>query len=366
MTRRTLLLGWVHAPRRAALDAAFEFARLTSKHGGLLVAHRGRLVYERYFGRAHPEATPNNASIGKSFTSIATGILLRQRPDLFPDGLDQRVFTERYLPAELFPLNDARKREIRLGQLLAMTAGIRGNNPGVVRGREVKLDPPGRDGWQGMVDETAFHEGLWCDPGGGYSYATSSPHLVSMMLRHVTGIELEQFVRTHIAGPLRWGRFGWGYRQHLKHTGGGGGVAAQPRDMLRFASMLVQKGQWNGRQVIPRDYVEHCSRSSPYNPHYPYSLQFHGNDTGFWPDLPRDLFWKTGSGGHCIYMAPSLELAVYKMGGRDDQYDSANTGLEPAPGFRYDGSREGWKPAAEVKSADVYAETLRRLLRGFL
>jgi CubicO group peptidase (beta-lactamase class C family) len=216
-----------------------------------------------------------------------------------------------------------------------------------------------------MVDETAFRETLWCNPGEGYSYATSSPHVASMMLRHVVGMELEQFVRERIAKPLGWGRFGWGYRQYLEHTGGGGGIAARPRDLLRFASALMQKGKWEREQVIPRDYVEHCSRSSRYNPHHAYSLQFNVNDSGFWPDLPRDLFWKTGSGGHCIYMVPSLRISVYKIGGRDDQYDVSNTGLDDVSGVRYDGTREGWRPpTATAGPQDPYAETLRRILRG--
>lgn len=50
------------------------------------------------------------------------------------------------LPAEAFPLSDPRKADIRLGQLLAMTSGIRGNNPGIVRGNKVILDPAGPDG----------------------------------------------------------------------------------------------------------------------------------------------------------------------------------------------------------------------------
>jgi CubicO group peptidase (beta-lactamase class C family) len=364
LTRRHFVAAPAAFLRPDGFDAAFEFAKLTTKNGGLLVARRGRVVYERYFGRAHREATPNNASIGKSFTSIAVGILLPDRRELFPNGLDQRVFTDRFFPASLFPLNDPRKREIRLGQLLAMTAGIRGNNPAFVRGREINLEPPGRDGWPAMVDETAFAESLWCDPGEGYSYATSSPHLASMMLRHVTGMELEAFVRERIAKPLGWGRFGWGYRQNLKHTGGGGGIAPRPGDLLRFAVMLAAMGRWGGRQIVPREYVEHCSRSSPWNPHYPYSLQFNANDTQIWPDLPRDLFWKTGSGGHCIYMVPSLGLAVYKMGGRDEQYHPANTGMPPDARFRYDDSREGWKLGTSLAAGETYAELLRHVMRA--
>ncbi len=262
----------------AALDRAFDYIQLTSKHGGLLVARHGWLVYERYFGRAHAEATPNTASIGKSFTSIAMGILLAEQPKRFPQGLDQKVFHPDYLPAEAFPLSDPRKAEIKLGQLLAMTGGIRGNNPGIVHGREVTLDPPGPDGWIAMLDRMAFGkmEGeentitLWCDPGDGWSYATSSAHLVSVVLRHVTGMELEDFVRERLARPLGWGRWGWGYRQHnLGHTPGGGGIAPRPRDMLRFAYLLLRKGRWGGRRLVPAPYVRHCGRPSPYNPPTP-------------------------------------------------------------------------------------------------
>ncbi|MGH9719183.1 MAG: serine hydrolase domain-containing protein, partial [Bryobacteraceae bacterium] len=329
------------------LDPAFEFTKQTSAHGGLVVAHRGWLVYERYFGRAHHDANVNSASIGKSFTSVAVGILLNERRDLFPEGLDQKIFTPRYFPPEMFPLSDPRKAQIRLGQLLAMTAGIRGNNPGVVKGREVTLDPPGPDGALAMADDVAFGKRsgplntitLWCYPGGGYSYATSSPHLASVMLRHVTGEELEEFVRKRIAAPLGWGRWGWGYRnQALAHTPGGGGIAPRPTDMLRFAYLLMHNGKWGARQIVPRDYVGKCARLSPYNPHTPYSLQFHVNQAGRWPGLPRDLYFKPGSGGHCIYVIPSLDLVVFKMGGRDEQYDPANTGVDPAPesAFRYD------------------------------
>ncbi len=178
---------------QAELDKAFEFIKATTKNGGLLVARRGRLVYERYFGRAHRDANPNHASVGKSYTSIAIGILMAERPELFPDGLDQKVFTRDYFPEKLFPLRDPRMKDIKLGQLLAMSAGVRGNNPGIVDGREVILHPAGPDGWQGMYDpivigaedgenrgEAVTTKTLWVEPGGGYSYATASIHLASI------------------------------------------------------------------------------------------------------------------------------------------------------------------------------------------
>jgi CubicO group peptidase (beta-lactamase class C family) len=197
-----------------ALDRAFEFIQGSTENGGLLVVRRGWLAYERYFGQGHREAAPNLASCGKSVTSVAIGMLMAERRDLFPDGLDQKVFAAEYFPAEAFPLADPRMHDITLGQLLAFTAGVRGNNPCYVNGQEVAIDPTGPDGWPAMVDAAAFGKpatpgsptpataSLWCEPGGGYSYATSSIHLASVMLRHITGQELQQYVADHLAEPL--------------------------------------------------------------------------------------------------------------------------------------------------------------------
>jgi CubicO group peptidase (beta-lactamase class C family) len=328
------------------LDEAFEYARQTTKHGGLLVVHRGWLVYEKYFGRGHREATPNLASCGKAFTSIAAGILIHERPDLFPDGLDQKVFTPVYLPAEAFPLTESAKAEIRLGQLLAMSAGLAGNTPGYVDGMPVKLEKPGPDGYTAMIDEVARTTPLWTKPGGGYCYATVSPHIVSMMVRHVARMELQQYLGERVAKPLGWGRWGFGYvRPEIAHTPGGGGIAIRPSDALRFAYLLLREGRWRDRQIIPREYVRHCGRRSPYNPHFPYSLQFDVNSGGQAPGAPRAAYWKGGSGGHAIYIVPSMDLVVFKLGGRDEQYDLSKTNVPPpASTPAYDGSRESWKP----------------------
>ncbi|MDQ3625149.1 MAG: beta-lactamase family protein, partial [Verrucomicrobiota bacterium] len=351
----------------AKLDAAFVFIQGSTKNGGLLVVRRGWLVLERYFGKGHREATPNLASCGKSFTSIAAGILMAKRPELFPDGLDQKIFTPRYFPPEAFPLSDPRKKDIKLGQLLAFTAGIRGNNPSYVNGKETTIDPVGPDGWQAKVEAIALgkQDGvfgktpfstatLWCNPGEGYSYASSSIHLASIMLRHVTGMELQEYVDKHLAKPLGWGRWGYGYKHvpQVKHTPGGGGIALRATDMLRFGYLLLREGRWNGQQLVPAEYVRLCARRSPYNPHFPYILQFNVNTDGDLPELPRDAFWKSGSGGHALYVVPSLDLVVWKLGGRDEQYSPDNTGLPPSPAPPEQvAARKGWKETVNKESA---------------
>jgi len=348
------------AKGRSSLDRLFGYLQKSTPHGGLLVLHRGWLVYERYFGLGAREATPNLASVGKAFTSVALGILVGEHPKWFPQGLDQKVCTPDYMPQEAFPLNDLRRAEIKLGQLLCMTGGFRGNHPAYVHGQHVTLDPPGPDGWRALLDETAFTVPLWCDPGAGYSYATSSVQLASIVVRTVAGMELSEFVRAHLAVPLGWSTWAYGHRNRpLSHTPGGGGICLRPTDVVRFGYLLLHGGRWAGQLIVPADFVRHCGRASPYNPHYQYSLQFHVNTDGQIPDVPLDAYWKPGAGGHCLYIIPSLDLVVFKMGGRNDQYDPADTGLTPSPMA----SRAGPKgPPISVDPQIAIWETLRQVV----
>ena len=253
----------------AKLDEAFEFTKDTTQHGGLLVVRHGYLAYERYFGRGNREAIPELASCGKAFTSIAVGVVLREKAALIPDGLDQKVFTPKYMPSEIFPLDDPRKADITLGQLLAMSAGIRGVNPVYVHGEKQTWDAPSVDGPIATTEPVALHEKLWCAPGECYSYATSSPHLASIVLRRLAGMELEDYIRLKIAKPLGFGTFGYAmYRPglaagvnaegRLDHTPGGGSIAVRSTDVLRFLYLLLHEGKWGNQQIVPAEFVRKC------------------------------------------------------------------------------------------------------------
>src|SRR5579884_2553550 len=156
----------------ARLNQAFDFTQRCSQNGGLLVVRHGYLVFEKYYGRAHRNANPDMASTGKAYTSIACGIMLREFHDKIPDGLDTKVFTPKFLP-EAFPLDDPRKAEIKLGQLLCMSAGYwgEGQTPvGVVMGKPTPLQPkPGQNIRD--LDISSLRVPLWTEPGAGYSYS---------------------------------------------------------------------------------------------------------------------------------------------------------------------------------------------------
>ena len=339
----------------AKLDQAFEYASRSSQHGGLLVVRHGWLVYERYYGRGHREANPASASVGKAYVSIASGMMLAERKAAIPDGLDTKVFTARYLP-EAMPLDDPAKVDITLGQLLSMSAGLHGEggNPGFVDGLpSVKLTPIPRSEIPLGQDMAALRTPLWTKPGGGYSYASNSPHVASMVLRNITGMELHDYLDARLGKVLGWGPWAWARRRGdtvLPHTPGGGDIALRSTDHLRFAYALLKKGRWQNQQVIPADYIELCGKPTKWNTHAPMSLMFEINADGHAAGAPKDAFFKSGGGGFGVIVIPSLDMVIYKMAGDDAQYNPARTGLKQD--YPYDGSRDGWKPAARSQFSD--------------
>jgi len=127
----------------------------------------------------------------------------------------------------------------------------------------------------------------------------------------------------------------------MPHANGAGSTALHATDVMRFGYCLLNKGQWKGQQLVPADYIALCQKMLPYNPHAPFSLQFEQNSDGHVLGVPKDAFFKSGAGGFCLFVVPSLDLVIYKLGGKDNQYDPALTGL-PQPEQKHD--RDNWQP----------------------
>ena len=333
----------------ARLERAWDFTQRCTQNAGLLVVRHGYLAWERYVGRASRNANPDMASTGKAYTSIACGIMLREFPGKIPQGLATKVFTPAYLPEAFGPdgsLDDARRADIQLGQLLCMTAGYNGEGgapSAVVFGQPMALKAvPGQNIRD--LDQSSLHCALWTNAGGGYSYSSPAPHIASIVLRRVTGMELADYIDRRLAQPMGWGP--WGYCLHrgdyvMPHANGAGSIAVHATDALRFGYCLLHDGNWAGISLVPADYIAQCRTPSPYNPHSPFSLQFEHNADGHVPGAPRDAFWKSGAGGFALLVVPSLDLVIYKLGGNNGQYEPALTGLpQPAP----DHARDNWKP----------------------
>jgi CubicO group peptidase (beta-lactamase class C family) len=335
--------------QRSKLSQAWDFTQRCSQNGGLLVLRNGWLVFEDYFGRASRNTNPDMASTGKAFTSIACGIMLQEFRSRIPNGLDTLVFTPQFLPQAFSAdgaLDDPRRAGITLGQLLCMTGGYTGEGGApvaVVMGHAFALKAvPGQDIHN--LDLSSLHCAMWTNAGAGYSYSSPEPHIASMVLRRITGMELQDYIDARLAKPMGWGS--WGYCLHrggftMPHANGAGSIALHATDALRFGYCLLRGGKWGDQTLVPAEYLERCNKMSPYNPHCPYTLMFEHNADGHVVGAPRDAYWKSGAGGFALMIVPSLDLVIYKLGGNNGQYDPALTGLlQPEPSH----ARDDWKP----------------------
>jgi CubicO group peptidase (beta-lactamase class C family) len=164
---------------------------------------------------------------------------------------------------------------------------------------------------------------------------------------------MQQYMDERLAKPMGWGQ--WGYALHrgettLPHTPGGADIAVRATDSLRFAYLILHKGRWGKQQLVPPEYIEMCGKPTPYQKHAPFSLMFELNSDGHVAGAPKDTFFKSGGGGYGVVVIPSLDLAIYKMAGSDQQYSPALTGI--SQDYKYDGSRDNWKPAARSQFSD--------------
>ena len=330
------------------LEQAWEFTQRCTQNAGLLVVRNGWLAFEKYVGRASRNVNPDMASTGKAYTSIACGIMLQEFRDKIPDGLDTKVFTPAFLP-EAFSadgkLDDERRADITLGQLLCMTGGYNGegNSPtAVVMGKAFALKPsPGQNIRD--IDVSSLRCAMWTNAGAGYSYSSPEPHIASMVLRRVTGMELKDYIDMRLAKPMGWGAWDFCLRRGnfvMPHANGAGSTAVHATDALRFGYCLLRGGKWRDKQLVPANYVARCNQMSPHNPHCPYTLMFEQNSDGHVVGAPRDAFWKSGAGGFALLIVPSLDLVIYKMGGHNGQYDPNFTNIpQPEPSR----DRDDWK-----------------------
>ena len=95
-----------------------------------------------------------------------------------------------------------------------------------------------------------------------------------------------------------------------------------PRDMARVGWLWLNRGSWDGAQIIPSHWIDKATKVSdeiianePVKRHV-YGLGFWCNDQEqVWPDLPPDSFAASGAGNQHIWVCPSLELVVVQSPG---------------------------------------------------
>lgn len=210
----------------------------------VLIARHGVLVHETYFYPYAPETPHAIYSATKSVSSALIGIAIAegtipstQTPllSLFPDRVVQNV--------------NERKKAITLEHLLTMSSGLAWRRPASGGLPPVYAFQNSDDPVQFVLDRPVDD-----DPGSHFFYNSGGSHLLSAIIQESTGQTALDYARQKLFGPLGIGDVTWAAAAQGVNDGGTG-IWLRPRDMARFGLLYLREGQWNGRQVLPAEWV---------------------------------------------------------------------------------------------------------------
>jgi CubicO group peptidase (beta-lactamase class C family) len=280
----------------AALDEAAAYADSIGS-SCLVVVRDGQLVYERYFGDTTADSVQKSWSIAKSFTSALVGIAI-DRGEI--ESVDQPA-------ADFIPSwRGTDKEAITIAHLLSMDSGL-------------KYDLVTDNTWVMFTnDHTA--EAIGYDapdpPGVVWHYNSHGVQVLDAVLEAATGMDPEDYARAHL-----WSRIGMDERTHWDRDGAGNAtlymsVFATCRDLARFGYLYLNEGNWNGEQIVSREWVAaSLSPSQALNPIYGYLWWLNGGepakgstdemfDGTMFNFAPDDLFSAQGLGQSFIDVVP--------------------------------------------------------------
>lgn len=277
---------------------ADAFKHITS----VVVLKKGKILLEEYFNGATRDSLHDVRSVGKTYASALTGMAIRdgylQSESQTLESLYNLKKYENYSPA---------KARTTLKQLLTMSSRFNGSDDdGGSPGNEENMYPT--DNWLKFTlnlpfDTVTFH--------GQWHYFTAGAMLLGSTLNKVIPGGLEKYADKQLFKPLHIGRYKWSYTpQHAPNTAGG--IQMNALDFAKFGQLYANNGQWQGRQIIPKSWVqESLSRqlaiTDRQNEYYGYLFW---NKTYRVGDNNYETYYCTGNGGNKIFVFKDQPLVV--------------------------------------------------------
>jgi len=263
----------------------------------LLIFYKGKLVFESYYRHGRANFPHYQMSITKSYTALAVGRAM-QMGLIKPEDLDKPVigFFKQLDTNKIAPGSDT----ITLAQAMNMTSGIRFPKESI---GQFSKDPSALKGQAEL--QTYLQNSTPIPPAPReFKYQESDPAIAMQVIDAVAPGGSEQFIENELLKPLNITQYQW---EH--------GVSGQPksaagsaflsRDMVKFGQLIMNKGKWQGLQLVPEDYLARATTAGPVNPKYGF----------FWWVEDFKVGEKTyhgiqgrGAGGQFIFMFPELDL----------------------------------------------------------
>jgi CubicO group peptidase (beta-lactamase class C family) len=301
----------------ALLDSTLAPEKLAASNiHSVLVSHKGMLVAENYYrGSDRPmgdwraqekQFTANDLhdmrSISKTLIGLAVGI-----------AIDEGKITSVTMPLTQRP-------ELQISHLLSMTTGLQWNESvgtyGTLANNETQLFfRPWRTRY--VLGKERLHA-----PGMVFNYSGGSTHVLADLLDQHTGEAFTDYIFKKLFKPLNITQFEWRTDLHFRPVSFAG-LRLLPRDLLKIGQLMLNKGSWDGKQVISKAWVDESFK--------PRVTVDSGRRFGYhwWlGDVKVNGHYHAfavavGNGGQRLFVCPSLELAVVFTAG---QYNSATIG----------------------------------------
>lgn len=282
---------------------------------GIVVLHRGRIVYERYAGALTPERQHIAFSVTKSFAAALAGILIAE------GRLDEKATVASYVPE----LQRSAFADANVRQLLDMTTGLDysedyadENSPVWNLGRAVGFLPI-PPGYTRPATAYAYLSSLAKSGQHGeqFVYKTPNTDTLAWVLRRVSGQSLSELLRDRIFSKLGAEQDAYFLVDATGVEFAGGGLHMALRDLARFGETMRLDGRFNGQQIVPKAFVDDVRRGGNRElfAGAGYKTLPGGSYRSMWWVLhnAHGAYSARGIHGQAIYVDPAAEMVIARF-----------------------------------------------------
>lgn len=306
----------------SAFQEAKEYAQ---NHGSksLVIQHRGKIVFESYWQETNPDSLFGLHSFTKTMNALLVGHLLN---DGYIKSIDESVsdYIEEW--------RDGDKTNITIKHLLHMSGGL----------KETFDYSPFSDRIQRAYGTDIVNANLnmdpEIDPGTVFSHNNYNSQILGILIERASGKRYSEYFSEKIWSPLgsRDAFFFVDRPDGMVHTDCC--MWASIRDMIRIGEMLMNKGLFKNKEILPKGWVEQMiTPSEPNNNYgmqiwlgneyeerraYDAKLTMYANYHGE-PYVTDDLFFMDGIGKQRMYMIPSESLVISRTGDNSPDWDDS-------------------------------------------
>ena len=286
----------------AAILSFIEAAdkNLDGIHSFMLVRH-GHVVAEGWWAPYDAQSPHSLYSLSKSFTSTAVGMAIAEGKL----SIDDEVL--KFFPGDAPASPSANLRNMRISDLLRMSTGHQTEPPRTA-------DEP----WA----KTFLAHPVPFKPGTHFVYNTSATYMASAIVQKATGQTVLDYLRPRLFEPLGIERPAWeACPQGI--SAGGYGLSVRTEDIARFGQLYLQKGQWQGKQLVPAAWVEAATARQTSNGSSPKSDWDQGYGYQFWRCRNGAYRGDGAFGQYCIVL-PEQDAVIAITGGVRDMQAPLN------------------------------------------